>query len=109
MLRALHPSRQQNLAFRLGGFLAGNLFHDETERVAGVIGGGIRLGGRGGLLDDADRLARHEPARVAVLAAARFPHDLPAALPVHSVVQRVPLLFGSRLVVLDVWLRAHRV
>ena len=43
-----------------------------------------------------------EPARVAVLAAARLPPDLPAALPLDPVVQRVPILFGSRLTVVDV-------
>ena len=49
-------------------------------------GGDLRLGARARPRDDGHRLARDEPARVALLAAPRLPADLPPALPAHPVV-----------------------
>src|SRR3954452_4373037 len=61
------------------------------------------LGPRARLPGDDDRLAADEPLGVALLASARFPRRVSAALPLDSVVaQRVPLLFGTRLTVVDV-------
>ena len=50
------------------------------------------LGARARLPGDDDRLADDEPLGVALLAKARLPTGVPAALPLDSVVQRVPLL-----------------
>src|SRR5205085_1779745 len=58
-----------------------------------------RLGSGAGVPRDRHRLARHEPARLALLAAAGLQNDLPAAVSAHSVT-RVPMLAGSRLVVI---------
>src|SRR5437764_84998 len=57
------------------------------------------VGGGAGVPRDRHRLARHEPARLALLAAARLQNDLPPAVSPHSVT-RVPMLAGSRLVVI---------
>ena len=61
------------------------------------------LGPRARLSGDDDRLADDEPLGLALLAAARLPRRVSAALPLDPVVtQRVPLLFGTRLTVVDV-------
>ena len=54
--------------------------------------------GRGRVHVDGHRLARDEPTCLSLLAAPRVPHDVPAAVPPHPVT-RVPMLAGSRLVV----------
>ena len=59
-----------------------------------------RLGPRAGLSGDRGRLARDEPARVALLAGTRVPADLPQALPLDPVT-RLPLAYGSRLALVD--------
>src|SRR5581483_701010 len=60
-----------------------------------------RLGRRARDPDDDHGLAHDQPARLALLAQARLPHDVPAPVPLDPVVPatRVPLLYGSRLVV----------
>ena len=60
------------------------------------------LGPRARLPGDDDRLADDEPLGLALLAEARLSPVVPAALPLDPVVQRVPLLFGTRLTVVDV-------
>ena len=60
-----------------------------------------RLGARARIPDDDHRLADDEPARLPLLAAPRLPRDLPPALPLHSVVPRIPLLSGSRLLIVS--------
>src|SRR5262249_26518985 len=63
----------------------------------------LRVGGRGGLPDDDHRLARDEPALLALLAAPRLPPLIPAPLPVDSLttLQRVPLLSGTKLAIVN--------
>ncbi len=61
---------------------------------------GLALGPRAGLSGDRRRLARDEPARVALLAGTRVPADLPQALPLDPVT-RLPLAYGSRLALVD--------
>src|SRR6266545_2691049 len=58
----------------------------------------VRVGSRVGLHVDGHGLARDEPARVAFLATPRVSHHLRALVPAHPVT-RVPILAGSRLVV----------
>ena len=60
-----------------------------------------RLGPRQRLPGDDDRLADDEPLGLALLAQARLSTGVPARVPVDPVVQRVPLLFGTRLTVVD--------
>ena len=85
---------------RLGGDLPGR------PRLGGrprADGGVVRLGARARPRDDGHRLARHEPALVALLAGARLPDDLPAPLPAHSrSAARIPILSGSRVAVVNV-------
>ena len=75
---------------------------------AGCAGNGRRarahrtrdpLGVRERVLDDDHGLADDEPVGFAFLAEARLQADLPPPLPLDSVVPRVPLLSGTRLVV----------
>ena len=61
----------------------------------------LALGPRAGLSGDDDRLADDEPLGLALLAEARLPRRVPAALPLDPVVQRIPLLYGTRLTVVD--------
>src|SRR5437660_5913623 len=57
------------------------------------------LGGGGGLPRNRHGLARHESARLPLLAATRIPDDVPASVPPPPV-RRIPMLAGSRLVVI---------
>src|SRR6266536_715153 len=53
-------------------------------------------------LSDTHRgLARDEPARLALLASARLPHELPAASPADRLMPRIPLLAGSKIAVVN--------
>ena len=61
----------------------------------------VRLGPRARTPDDRGRLARDEPALVPLLAGARLSGDVPASLPAHSVVPRIPILSDSRLAVVN--------
>ena len=72
-------------------------------RGAGVAldAGGVRLGPGARARRHRDRLARDEPARVPLLAGARLSRDVPASLPAHSVVPRIPILSDSRLAVVN--------
>ena len=76
---------------RLGSDLSGGA---RLRRRPRAHGGGLRLGARARPRDDGDRLARDESALVAFLACARLQADVPAALPAHSVVPRIPILVG---------------
>src|SRR6266511_531097 len=57
-----------------------------------------RLGARARTSGDDDRLADDEPARIALLAEARLPPDLPAPASLRRMT-RVPLLAGSRIAI----------
>ena len=59
-----------------------------------LIGSRVRVGARAGVRDDGHRLARDEPPLVALLAGARVPPLLPAALPVDPLAQSAPLRFA---------------
>ena len=63
--------------------------------------GRVRLGARARARGHGHRLARHEPALVALLAAARLPGDVPPPVPPHPVVPRVPIPSGSRVAVVN--------
>ena len=62
--------------------------------------GELRVGARAGLPGDGDRLARDQPPVLAVLAETRVPHDVPPAVPIHSV--KIPVLSGSGVAVVNV-------
>src|SRR5581483_2397897 len=57
------------------------------------------VGARARLSDDDHGLADDEPARLPLLAAAGLSDDVPPPLPLDPVMRKIPLLYGSRMVV----------